>query len=125
MDPLLGSEVSVLSLFRFFTRCRLSFFLKRLPSNYRAWLSPLLEYEVEKHPVWRHASRARAWRRVGRWMLYNTEEDKRSSALCHLHQLFALTNSNHTMAESSTGIQELMAAETRASQIVAEARIGE
>mmetsp|Transcript_21810 Transcript_21810/g.60633 ORF Transcript_21810/g.60633 Transcript_21810/m.60633 type:complete len:127 (+) Transcript_21810:81-461(+) len=28
------------------------------------------------------------------------------------------------MAESSTGIQELMAAETRASQIVAEARIG-
>lgn len=30
-----------------------------------------------------------------------------------------------TMAESGTGIQELMAAETRASQIVAEARIGE
>jgi len=29
------------------------------------------------------------------------------------------------MAESGTGIQELMAAETRASQIVAEARIGE
>ena len=28
------------------------------------------------------------------------------------------------MAESGTGIQELMAAETRASQIVAEARIG-
>ena len=28
------------------------------------------------------------------------------------------------MTESSTGIQELMAAETRASQIVAEARIG-
>jgi hypothetical protein len=30
-----------------------------------------------------------------------------------------------TMADSGTGIQELMAAETRASQIVAEARIGE
>jgi hypothetical protein len=29
------------------------------------------------------------------------------------------------MADSGTGIQELMAAETRASQIVAEARIGE
>ena len=29
-----------------------------------------------------------------------------------------------TMADTSTGIQELMAAETRASQIVAEARIG-
>ena len=28
------------------------------------------------------------------------------------------------MADSGTGIQELMAAETRASQIVAEARIG-
>jgi hypothetical protein len=28
------------------------------------------------------------------------------------------------MAENTTGIQELMAAETRASQIVAEARIG-
>jgi hypothetical protein len=29
------------------------------------------------------------------------------------------------MTDSGTGIQELMAAETRASQIVAEARIGE
>jgi len=29
------------------------------------------------------------------------------------------------MADTGTGIQELMAAETRASQIVAEARIGE
>jgi hypothetical protein len=34
-------------------------------------------------------------------------------------------NISFTMAESGTGIQELMAAETRASQIVAEARIGE
>jgi UDP-N-acetylglucosamine 2-epimerase len=41
-----------------------------------------------------------------------------------LHTVFSY-HSTITMTDSGTGIQELMAAETRASQIVAEARIGE
>ena len=48
-----------------------------------------------------------------------------SSALNNTHPEHIFSDRNKLKMSSGAGIQELMAAETRASQIVAEARIGE
>lgn len=63
---------------------------------------------------------------AGREKIQRRKKDAKNTrhfAIIH-NTIRPLAPSSTIMAESGTGIQELMAAETRASQIVAEARIG-